>query len=718
MTKKTMKRQGKSPTETNRGLARSVDETPCNHTSGHEPESDAITVDEHEERLFKSLDYDNDKSILPGDLKIALSEIGLASDDYRLRESMAAIDEFLETRRSREEDDNSQHIPKDTFVDAVRHNIILIERALQGKMVIPDFKGFCDEIDEIYELTRQNRDGNPASYIPQLDVGEPDVDRFAVSLCTVDGQRHSVGDSDHFFTVQSSSKPISYCLALENHGADFVHRYVGQEPSGSSFNELALDKDNKPHNPMINAGAIMSSALVSLGEMKNPDSDDARSLQGNRFETVMKCWQALSGEEKPRFSTPVYLSERETADRNHALAYFMREKNAFPPDIDMHDVLDFYFQTCAIEINSRMMSVIAATLANGGICPVTGERVFSSETVRCCLSMMASCGMYEYSGEFAFVIGLPAKSSVSGVVMVVVPNVMGFCVWSPRLDEVGNSVRGIDFFKHLVDRFNFHNFDSLSGLSSKRDPRLNTIQQKARLVNEMILASSKGDVGAILEQLRRGSKIGSRDYDLRTPLHLAAAENQVQVVRFFVEQADSEPGSLDINARDRWGGTPLDDAYLQNHREVISILEVSGARRGDIRQRTESIRIDHSHDQLGDPLKTGELIWAASEGDLVAVRKLVAQGVSLDVADYDRRTPIHLAAAEGYRNVVRYILAHGGLVNPIDRWGNTPLDEAHRHGQTETAKLLSDNGGKRFRSIRSANDGSHGADRYRRKRAA
>jgi glutaminase len=378
----------------------------------------------------------------------------------------------------------------------------------------------------------------------------------------------------------------------------------------------------------------------------------------------------------------------------------MREKRAFPEDTDLHDILEFYIQCCSIELNTEMLSVVAATFASGGICPVTGERVFKTETVRNCLSLMSSCGMYDYSGEFAFTIGLPAKSGVSGAIMVVIPNVVGFCTWSPRLDEVGNSVRGIDFCRRLVDRFNFHNFDDLTGHSSKGDPRLNPIQVKSRQVNEMILAASKGDLGAIQDQIQRGSELTCRDYDLRTPLHLAAAENQLHVVRFFIDEAAGECGDFSLNTIDRWGGTPLDDAYSQGHGEVISALVKAGAHRGQVSRSAHQPSLSQSPLAAVDSLKTGELIWAASLGDLVAIRRLVAQGVPLEAADYDRRTAMHLAAAEGHLQLVQFLLAHGTRVNPEDRWGNTPLDDAIRHEQRTIAELLGSHGGRKRRHNR------------------
>jgi glutaminase len=662
---------------------------------------EAVTaIDPREDRLFRCLDDDNDDAVSTREFARVLADMGLPRDDHRLRESMAALDDRVAQNQSPEQEEEAQRISRQAFCQAVRHNILLIERALQGRMVIPDFQGFGRTIEAIYQTVREDRSGAPADYIPQLDLEGEEADRFGVALCTVDGQRMALGDSEQFFSVQSTSKAISYCMALEEHGADVVHGYVGHEPSGASFNELTLNKQNQPHNPMINAGGIMSCALIKLSEKQKllasaeAQSLDLRGWSGRRFDYVMDRWRALCGDEPPRFSASVFLSERETADRNFALAYFMRENGAFPEGVDLHDVLEFYMQCCSIELNAKMMSVIAATLANGGICPVTGERVLEKETVRRCLSLMSSSGMYDFSGEFAFTIGLPAKSGVSGAIMVVVPNVMGFCTWSPRLDELGNSVRGIEFCRRLVETFNFHSFDGLSGYTAKKDPRLDPIQVKARQVNEMIWAASKGDLGAIQDQLRHGSDIGCWDYDRRTPLHLAAAENQPHVVRFFIDQASREDDPFDLNPKDRWAGTPLDDAYLQGHEEVIALLESAGARRGRLKNRSDGRARSRATSALVDSPKTDELIWAASQGTLGALRRLVAQGVRLESADYDHRTAIHLAAAEGHLDVVRYLITHGVPVNSTDRWGNTPLDEAIRHGQRDVAELLQAKGAK------------------------
>ena len=141
----------------------------------------------------------------------------------------------------------------------------------------------------------------------------------------------------------------------------------------------------------------------------------------------------------------MFLSERATADRNFSMGYFMKEQNCFPKGADLHETLDLYFQSCSMEINTETLAVMGATLANGGVCPTTGDKVLDSSNVRDVLSLMYSCGMYNYSGEFSFQVGLPAKSGVSGAIFLVVPNVMSVALWSPPLDSLGNSVRGIQF---------------------------------------------------------------------------------------------------------------------------------------------------------------------------------------------------------------------------------------------------------------------------------
>lgn len=493
--------------------------------------------------LFRSLDSKGSGFITKSDLLDPLKKSGLFTDDPRLKE-------LLRATRSLSKADK---IDLQSFKKIVQYCGTLVEHALTGRLIIPDFSDFKDQLESIFESSGKKLDGHLADYIPQLSRVDPE--KYALSICSIDGQRASWGDSSDFFCAQSSCKPILYGMALEENGPEIVHQHVGREPSGASFNELTLNRDLLPHNPLINAGAIMCCSLVQSAM----DSAD-------RFEYVLQKFTALTGGKRPGFNNSVYLSEKQTADRNFALGHFMREKRAFPENTDLHGVLDFYFQCCSIDVNTEMMSVVAATLANAGICPITEERVFSPETVKCCLSMMYSCGMYDFSGEFAFTVGLPAKSGVSGILMLVVPNVMGLAVWSPLINHSGNSVKGLEVCKQLIARYNFHNYDSLVQSSKKIDPRRSAQDKDQHEAHALIWAASIGDLHKIKQLIATGADLNTADYDGRTAMHLAASEGRLEVIKLFIEHG------VKLFPVDRWGNTPLQDAIRERREEVISLL--------------------------------------------------------------------------------------------------------------------------------------------------
>ena len=494
--------------------------------------------------LFSSIDNEGKGYVTKYQLVNILRQNGIINKDLRISGFIENLDKY----------EDSDKINLKDFIKMTHANIAMIEKIIKRNLIIPNFIDFSKDIKNIFDLIKKNLDGDVARYIPQLARVNPD--QLAVAICTIDGQQLSIGQADTPYCVQSTCKPINYCIAMELNGEKKVHSHVGREPSGRVFNEITLNRSNLPHNPMINAGAIMCSSLIKPQE----------SL-ADRFDHVMSVWKGLSGEVRPGYNNSVYHSEKATADRNFALAHFMKEMKSFPKNTSIHDTLDFYFQCCSIEVTAKSMATIAATFANSGVCPVTTKKVFSPETVKNCLSLMYSCGMYDFSGEFAFTVGVPAKSGVSGALMIVIPNVMGITVWSPRIDNMGNSVRGVHFCEELVKKFNFHNYDSLVGQSQKIDPRLD---QKVQHVNQnysLIWAACQGDLDEIKRLVAHGIDINEGDYDKRTAMHLAATEGNIEVVEYLLRHGAK------ANLMDRFGSTPLADAKINKHKEVITIIE-------------------------------------------------------------------------------------------------------------------------------------------------
>ncbi|KAG8323476.1 hypothetical protein J6590_006493 [Homalodisca vitripennis] len=272
-------------------------------------------------------------------------------------------------------------------------NLMIISRALRHDLVIPDFGAFQKQIEEFYMKCAENKEGHVASYLPQLARQNPDT--WAVSVCTIDGQRFSMGEANVAFTLHSLTKPMTYALALNELGDETVHRYIGQEPSGRNANELVLDDNKKPHNPMISAGAILVGALLQT--LCKPEMGLAE-----KFDFVVNYIKRLAGGEFIGFNNSVFLAEKAAGDRNYALGFYLREHKCYPKGTDLRQLIDFFHQCCSLEGNCNSLSVIAATFANGGVCPLTGDRILEPDAIRDVLSLMHSCGMYEYSGQFAF----------------------------------------------------------------------------------------------------------------------------------------------------------------------------------------------------------------------------------------------------------------------------------------------------------------------------
>jgi glutaminase len=299
-----------------------------------------------------------------------------------------------------------------------------------------------DYLEDLHRRLANLRGGAVASYIPELTKIDPDL--FAISLITMDGVSYSVGDSEYCFTIQSISKPFVYATALADRGQDFVSTKVGVEPSGDAFNSISLNPQNgAPLNPMINAGAIATTSLVS---------GDNPQAQWNRIESSLATFIGRD----IKVDEAVYRSESETGFRNRAIAWML--KNFGVIDGEPMAPLENYFRQCSLLVSCRDLAFMAATLANGGVHPITGKRALPAEHVARVLSVMATCGMYDYAGSWLYEVGMPAKSGVGGGIIAVLPGRFGIGIFSPPLDARGNSVRGIEVCKQLSRDFDLNVF--------------------------------------------------------------------------------------------------------------------------------------------------------------------------------------------------------------------------------------------------------------------
>ena len=315
-----------------------------------------------------------------------------------------------------------------------------LRQSFDGDMPLKEeFRAICDTLETLFLEAQEITEGAQANYIPELAAVNPDL--FAIAAVSCEGETWTIGDFSVPFTMQSTCKPLLYCLAQSLIGYEKVHDYIGREPSGARFNAFVLDEDHMPHNPMINSGAIMSSAII-LSQFKN---------KVDAYKATKDFVEKIAGHVSPiTFDNSVYLSELGTASRNFALTHFMSEHSELLASSDTRQVLELYFSACSLSCDARSLATIAATMANGGVCPTTQRETMSPEMVQNTLSLMYNCGMYDYSGRFAFEVGIPAKSGVSGSLFLSIPGKFGIAVWSPRLDKKGNSVRGVYVAQRLV----------------------------------------------------------------------------------------------------------------------------------------------------------------------------------------------------------------------------------------------------------------------------
>jgi len=392
--------------------------------------------------------------------------------------------------------------------------------------------------------------GAVADYIPEL--GKADPEHFGISLATLDGHVYEVGDTRIPFTIQSMSKPFVFALALDTLGAARVESAIGVEPSGDPFNSIRLNADNHPFNPMVNAGAIACSGLIHEAK-----GDSA-------FEYIRQALGRFAGRELG-IDEAVFASESATGDRNRAIGYLLRNSTVIKDNVNA--VLEVYFRQCSVLVTARDIAVMAATLSNRGINPVTGEQVMTPYAISRTLSVMTSSGMYDYAGEWIYRVGIPAKSGVGGGILAALPARLGLGSYSPRLDRHGNSVRGIKVCEALSRHYDLHMLnrsdDARNSIIADYNIGKSPSRRSRRPHEQKILAAHHRDVRII--ELVGTLTFSSIDYVSRQ----LAAKRRPQFVIFDLRR---------VAAMTRAGARLLAEEFRElAHLHVIVIL--SGIKR-------------------------------------------------------------------------------------------------------------------------------------------
>jgi glutaminase len=300
-------------------------------------------------------------------------------------------------------------------------------------------------VDAAYAKFKDDKSGKNADYIPYL-AGVPS-ELFGVVIVTADGRVFSAGDVDYSFSIQSCSKVFTMCQVMEESGVDTVLQKVGVEPTGLPFNSVvALGlHNNSAVNPLVNCGAMASVSLVKAGSANE------------RWAKILAYQSKFAGEQL-KLIDEVYESEAATNWRNRGMAHILYNNgNLYSDPLEATDV---YTKQCSIGVNARQLAVMGATLANGGVNPLTKERLMQSSSVPRALAVMMMAGFYDESGEWAYSAGLPAKTGVGGGIVAVVPGRMAIVGFSPRLNEAGNSIRATKAIEYIARQFDLNVFGS------------------------------------------------------------------------------------------------------------------------------------------------------------------------------------------------------------------------------------------------------------------
>ncbi|MGH0134618.1 UNVERIFIED_CONTAM: hypothetical protein FKN15_023533 [Acipenser sinensis] len=422
-------------------------------------------------------------------------------------------------------------VDRNTFHRCVTGFVSFILKALQGRFVIPDFPTFTEETQKIFMKCKQL-----SSFKSELDSLENDSRKWGVSICTADGQRLSLGDCAEPCLLGECSWPLLYGIAVEQFSADYVHRYVGMEEFSKHDSSFTLTKQGIPHSPLVETGAIITSSLLQLAAGLGVEEEE-------KYESVLNLFRRLCNKGNVNLNCTRHQNLRKESIRLHC----------FPESVDIGAALDLMLQGFSTEVTCESGAAMAATLANGGLCPLSDDQVLGPSSVRNALSMMQT--------------SIPAKSSKNGLVLAVVPGVMGIACWSPELDAFGNSWKGVHFCQELVSAFQLHSFDIRTPFRQVVTYRQWKAESEGYQIMNVLLAAYRGDVRSLRRYLLSGADVNSVDYDGRSALHVAASEGHLEVIKFLIENAGA-----DHMATDRWGNTPLQESLRYRHIHAVQLL--------------------------------------------------------------------------------------------------------------------------------------------------
>ncbi|KAK9499353.1 hypothetical protein O3M35_002403 [Rhynocoris fuscipes] len=504
--------------------------------------------------LFDFLKEPND-TVLMKNLFKKLREAGIKECDLRLQKVKKLLPDIIG-----HEIDNISELAVDAsaFIRILMTDSHLLMGAITQSLIIPKYDEFEQLNVQLFEAQIKNNEGEPSNYIPEYENVDPNL--WGVSICTIDGQRSSFGDSAVPFPSDTVSYPFLYAKCIDLFNEETVHQHVllRRRPQ-ENFRDLPTDA--KPYNPMVSSGAIALSALFC-------DTDRRHGSNADRRHEFFDFLKNMCSHEHVQINSTVNISHNTRGDKYRAMAYAMQNTGYLPKNTNIRNVLDFFFEISSLEMTCDSLSVMAATLANFGENPFTHQQVINAKTVKHVLSAMLKWGCTVYSGACAFNLGLPSKQSESGAFMLVVPGLLGLAMYSPNLNNDSVSPRNIEFAKSFVKEFSLHPFKNVVQELKKKPPFRRVPEIECENYCPIFTATVNNDLTEVMNLTSANKVLAyATDAEGRSILHVAAALGFKDIVKYVA----SNFWRLCL-VRDRFERSPRD--YVKKPEENSEILHI------------------------------------------------------------------------------------------------------------------------------------------------